>query len=137
MITAGIPVVANQNIHQGLKLVNGASYTALDVLLDKAYPGHHINSNTILHFGPPAGILLAAETTRNSIFTILLTPMSTKIECQRKRPWQQSDVSRRGLPCAAVFACTDYRVQGRTLDRAALELRGTTITKINGEAVPS
>jgi hypothetical protein len=69
--------------------------------------------------------------------TILLTPISTKIECQRKRPWQQSDVSRRGLPCAAAFACTDYKVQGRTLGRVALELRGTRTTKVNGEAVPS
>jgi hypothetical protein len=28
-----MPVVVNQNIHQRLKLVNGASYTALDVIL--------------------------------------------------------------------------------------------------------
>ncbi|KAL8326724.1 hypothetical protein RB597_003170 [Gaeumannomyces tritici] len=69
--------------------------------------------------------------------TILLTPISTKIECQRKRPWQQNDVVRRGLPCAAAFACTDYKVQGRTLDRVALELRGTRTTNIDGQAVPS
>ena len=69
--------------------------------------------------------------------TILLTPMSTKITCQRKRPWQRSDVSRRGLPCVAAFACTDYKVQGRTLERVALELRGTRTTNIDGEMIPS
>ncbi|KAL8393665.1 hypothetical protein RB595_003412 [Gaeumannomyces hyphopodioides] len=69
--------------------------------------------------------------------TILLTLISTKIKCQRKRPWQQNDVVRRGLPCAAAFACTDYKVQGRTLDRVALELRGTRTTNIDGQAVPS
>jgi hypothetical protein len=42
-------------------LVNGASYTAFDFILDKAYPGHCINANIILYFGRPAGILLAAE----------------------------------------------------------------------------
>ena len=31
MFVPGMPVVVNKNTHQGLKLVNGASYTALDV----------------------------------------------------------------------------------------------------------
>ncbi|KAF2195841.1 hypothetical protein K469DRAFT_722885 [Zopfia rhizophila CBS 207.26] len=143
-------VVVNQNTHQGLKhselqlkLVNGASYEVLDVVLDKAYPGHRINADTILHFGPPAGILLAAESTRDFHFVgmpagaILLTPISTRIECLRKRPWQKTNVTRRGLPCAAAFACTDYKVQSRTLDRVALELRGTRTTTIDGQAVPT
>jgi hypothetical protein len=143
MFVPGMPVVVNQNTHQGLKLVNGASYTALDVILDKAYPGHRINADTILHFGPPAGMLLAAETTKDFGFvgmppgTILLTPISTKIECQRKRPWQRNDVSRKGLPCVAAFACTDYKVQGRTLERVALELRGTRTTNIDGQIIPT
>jgi len=87
MFVPGMPVVVNQNTHQGLKLVNGASYTALDVILDKAHPGHCVNANTIIHFGPPAGILLASDTTKDFHFvgmppgTILLTPVSTKIEC--------------------------------------------------------
>ena len=61
-------------------------------ILDKAYPGHRVSANTIIHFGPPAAILLKGETTRDLRFvdmppgTILLTPISTKIECQRKRP---------------------------------------------------
>jgi hypothetical protein len=143
MFVPGMPVVVNQNTHQGLKLVNGAAYTAIDVVPDRGRPGYRINKNTILHFGPPAGIVLASETTRNFRFvgmppgTILLTPIGTKIECQRKRPWQQHDVSRRGLPCAAAFACTDYKVQARTLDRVVLELRGTRTTNVGGQAVPS
>jgi len=143
MFVPGMPVVVNQNTHQGLKLVNGASYTAVDVILDKAHPGHRVSGDTILHFGPPAGILLASETTRDFHFvgmpdgTILLTPISTRIERQRKRPWQENSVTRRGLPCVAAFACTDYKVQGRTLDRVALELRGTRTTVVNGEAVAS
>ena len=35
MFVPGMPVVVNQNTHQGLKLVNGASYTALDVIVVK------------------------------------------------------------------------------------------------------
>ncbi|KAM4066723.1 PIF1-like helicase [Hirsutella rhossiliensis] len=74
---------------------------------------------------PPAGIILESETTRYLHF------------CQRKRPWQRNDVSRKGLPCAAAFACTDYKVQGKTLERVALELRGTRTTKMDGTVVPS
>ncbi|KAK4062506.1 hypothetical protein Purlil1_14214 [Purpureocillium lilacinum] len=96
-----------------------------------------------IHFGPPAGVILTSETTRDLHFvgmppgTVLLTPMSVKIQRQRKRPWQQNDVSRKGLPCTAAFACTDYKVQGRSLDRVALELRGTRTTNIGGRVVPA
>ncbi|KAM4067793.1 AAA domain-containing protein [Hirsutella rhossiliensis] len=130
LFVPGMPVVVNQNTHQGLKLVNGAGYTAVDVIPDRAFPGHRVSAELIMHFGPPAGIVLASETTKDFHFvgmpagTILLTPISVKITAQRKRPWQRNDVSRRGLPCAAAFACTDYKVQGGTPERVALELRG-------------
>ncbi|KAM4064089.1 PIF1-like helicase [Hirsutella rhossiliensis] len=39
MFVAGMPIVVNHNTHQGLKLVNGASYSAVEVIVDKAYPG--------------------------------------------------------------------------------------------------
>ncbi|KAL8300493.1 hypothetical protein RB593_010039 [Gaeumannomyces tritici] len=113
---------------------------ALNVILDKAHPGHRVSADTILHFGPPAGIMLASETTRGLHFvgmpagTVLLTPISTKIKSQKKRPWKRGDVVRRGLPCVAAFACTDYKMQSRMLDRAALELRGTRTTTVNGVA---
>ncbi|KAM4061443.1 PIF1-like helicase [Hirsutella rhossiliensis] len=143
MFVPGMPVVVNHNTHQGLKLVNGASYTAAEVIIDKAYPGHRISADTTIHFGPPAAIILGSETTKDFHFvgmppgTILLTPMSVRIQRKRKRPWQQNDVSRKGPPCAAAFACTDYKVQGGTLERVALELRGTRTTNVGGRAVPS
>ncbi|XP_044715322.1 PIF1-like helicase domain-containing protein [Hirsutella rhossiliensis] len=130
MFVPGMPVVVNHNTHQGLKLVNGAGYTAAEVIVDKAHPGHRLSADMVIHFGPPAAIILGSETTKDFRFvgmppgTILLTPMSVRIQCHRKRPWQQNDVSRKGLPCAAAFACTDYKVQGGTLERVALELRG-------------
>ena len=83
-----------------------------------------------------------AESTKDLNFvgipprTILLAPLSSKIECARRRPWQQHDVTRKGLPCTAAFACTDYKVQGRTLERVALELRGTRTLQVCGQVVP-
>ncbi|KAM4066738.1 PIF1-like helicase [Hirsutella rhossiliensis] len=96
----GMPVVVNQNTHQGLKLVNGAGYTAVEVIPDRAFPGHRVSAELTIHFRPPAGIVLASETTMDFHFvgmpagTILLTPISVKIDAQRKRPWQRSDLSR-------------------------------------------
>ncbi|KAM4064151.1 PIF1-like helicase [Hirsutella rhossiliensis] len=138
----GMPVVVNQNTHQGLKLVNGAGYTAVDVIPDRAFPGHRVSAELTMHFGPPAGIVLASETTR----------ASTSSGCRRDDPadaHQRQDhgaaeaavaAQRRqpeGLPCAAAFACTDYKVQGGTLERVALELRGARMTTVEGRAVPS
>jgi hypothetical protein len=87
-----MPVVVNQNIYQSLKLVNGASYEILNIIFDKTYPGYQINADIILYFGPPAGILLAAKSTKDFYFVdilldiILLILISIRIECQRKRP---------------------------------------------------
>jgi PIF1-like helicase len=139
----GMPVVVNKNTYPGLKLVNGAGYTALDVIVDQKFPGYRVSEDIILHFGPPAAILLASETTRDFHFvgmphgTILLKPISVQIDCQEKRPQQRLKVSRRGLPCTAAFACTDYKVQSRTLELVALELRGAGTMKVNGKKEPS
>lgn len=61
MFVPGMPVVVNRNTYQGLKLVNGSDYKALDVIIDEAYPDHRISADTILHFGSPAGIILATD----------------------------------------------------------------------------
>ncbi|SRR6266566_9977690 len=80
-----IPIVINQNIHQGLKLVNGANYTTVDIVFNRIYPSYRINADTILYFGPPADILLTLETTKDLYFvgispdTILLTLINTPI----------------------------------------------------------
>ncbi|KAM4064037.1 PIF1-like helicase [Hirsutella rhossiliensis] len=116
-------------------------YTAAEVIVDKVHPAHRISADMAIHFGPPAAIILGSETTKDFHFvgmppgTILLTPMSVRIQCHRKRPWQQKEVTRKGLPCAAAFACTDYKVQGGTLERVALELRGTRTTNVGGHGI--
>ncbi|OCK74772.1 hypothetical protein K432DRAFT_310035, partial [Lepidopterella palustris CBS 459.81] len=75
----------------GLKLVNGAFYTVLNITINKVYLGYYILADTILYFGPPVEILLAGEIIKDLYFisilpnTILLIPISTKIKCKRKR----------------------------------------------------
>ncbi|KAF4469092.1 arrestin domain-containing [Fusarium albosuccineum] len=141
MFLPGMPVVVTKNTNPGLKLVNGAKYQAMEVIPDtKSFPGYQLAPNIILHFGPPAGLILLSESTKKFKFddmppgTVLLTPTSAQIPIEKKRgkkrPWQRHEVSRRGLPCTAAFACTDYKIQGETLLEIALELRGTG-TKLN------
>lgn len=48
----------------------------------------------------------------------------------------EKHVSYRGLLCMAAFAYTDYKVQGRTLERVTVELRETRTMNVDG-AVPS
>ena len=43
----------------------------------------------------------------------------------------------RGLLYIAAFVYTDYKVQGRTVERVALELRGSRTMYIDGQVVPS
>ncbi|KAF1949973.1 hypothetical protein CC80DRAFT_510158 [Byssothecium circinans] len=107
-------------------------------VLDKRHPGHRVSTKFIIHFGPPAAILLRKETTKDFHFVGMPpTPLSSRIECAKERPWQRHNVTRRGLPCTAAFACTDYKVQGRTLDRVVLELRGVRTMNIEGKLVPN
>ncbi|GAM33599.1 hypothetical protein TCE0_011r00612 [Talaromyces pinophilus] len=57
----GMPVVVNQSTHQGLKLVSGASYTALDIILDKAYVPSLRSSQKRFHIHLPQKV-------RNTLF---------------------------------------------------------------------
>ncbi|KAM4062083.1 PIF1-like helicase [Hirsutella rhossiliensis] len=109
MFVAGMPIVVNHNTHQGLKLVNGASYSAVEVIVDKAYPGHRISADMTIHFGPPAGSF-----------------------SNRRRRDISTSASEKGRGNATTSA-----ERGKTLERVALELRGTRTTKMDGTVVPS
>ncbi len=134
----GMPVVLNQTVWAGLKAVNGAVYTAHRAIIDPKYPGRNIGGNVWLHLGPPAGLLVSSESTAEYEITglpkgmLLLQPRSAKIAMTKFRGRASNlrhiSVSRKGLPCAAAFACTDFKVQGRTLLNVWLDLRGTRET---------
>ncbi|KAM4061693.1 PIF1-like helicase [Hirsutella rhossiliensis] len=81
MFVAGMPVVVNHNTHQGLKLVNGAGYSAVEVIVDKASPGHRISSDMTIHFGPPAGYYWNRRRQRTSTSTT-----SAGRDCRAQQP---------------------------------------------------
>lgn len=78
MFVPGMPVVVDRNTYPGLKLVNGLTYRALDVVLDKAYPGHRVPGDTTLYLG--CQLVLFLRQNRRRILTssaCLLGPSSS------------------------------------------------------------
>ncbi|KAM4058271.1 PIF1-like helicase [Hirsutella rhossiliensis] len=65
----------------GLKLVNGAGYSAVEVIVDKASPGHRISSDMTIHFGPPAGYYWNRRRQRTSTSTT-----SAGRDCRAQQP---------------------------------------------------
>ncbi|KJZ68494.1 hypothetical protein HIM_12113 [Hirsutella minnesotensis 3608] len=134
----GMPVVVNKNIYTGLKVVNGAEFTAVDVILDPNHPGYHLADDVIIHFGPPLGILLQSEETKTlaipslPVGTVLIRPMSHTLDSTNSHfKFLSARCTRRGLPVVPAFVLTDYKSQGKTFVEVLLELRGNRVT--NGE----
>ncbi|XP_044714516.1 PIF1 protein [Hirsutella rhossiliensis] len=134
----GMPVVVNKNIYTGLKVVNGADFTAVDVILDPNHPGYHLADDVTIHFGPPLGILLQSEETKAlaipslPVGTVLIRPMSHTLDSTNSHfKFLSARCTRRGLPVVPAFVLTDYKAQGKTFVEVLLELRGNRVT--NGE----
>jgi hypothetical protein len=134
----GMPVVVNKNFYTGMKIVNGAEFTAADVIPDPKHPGYCLADDVTIHFGPPLGILLQSKETDDLVIpglpvgTILIRPMSQTLDpAQPRFKSIAAKCSRRGLPVVPAFVVTDYKAQGKTFSKVLLELRGNRTT--NGE----
>jgi hypothetical protein len=134
----GMPLVVNKNVYTGLKVVNGAEFTAADVIPDPKYPGYHIADDVTIHFGPPLGILLQSNETKGVAIpglppdTVLIRPISFSLSpIDRHFKFLSAKCTRRGLPAVAAFVITDYKAQSKTFPQVLLELRGNRT--INGQ----
>ncbi|KAK2470194.1 hypothetical protein H9L39_18342 [Fusarium oxysporum f. sp. albedinis] len=121
----GMPVVVNQNIYTGLKVVNGAEFGAYDFILDPNYPGLHLANDVTIHFGPPLGILLQSKGTKG--LSIPTLPPGTVLVRSLS---QTLDPSNRNSKSARKIYPPD-KAQGKTFPEVLLELRGNRV--INGE----
>ena len=133
---SGITVVLTKNIFPGLKMVNGAEFTALDVLPDVAYPGYHLADDVTIHFGPPHALILQSDETKHFAIpgipegTLLLKQAGAATMKPTSRAFQflSSSCRRSGLPCSPAFAMTDFKAQGSTFPKVMLELLGKKVT---------
>ncbi|KAJ3455237.1 hypothetical protein MRS44_013837 [Fusarium solani] len=134
----GMPVVVNKNIYTGLKIVNGAEFTAADVIPDPKSPGYHLADDITIHFGPPLGILLQSRETKDLAVpalptgTVLIRPLSHTLDPASSHfRFLSGKCTRRGLPVVPAFVLTDYKAQSKTFVEVLLELRGNRMT--NGQ----
>ncbi|KAJ3561011.1 hypothetical protein NPX13_g9105 [Xylaria arbuscula] len=123
----GMPVVVNKNIYTGLKVVNGAEFTAADIIPDPKYLGYHLADDVTIHFGPPLGILLQSTETENLTIlslppgTVLIRPISYTVDPTSSHfRFLSGKCTRRGLPVVPAFVLTDYKAQGKTPLNATL-----------------
>lgn len=133
-----MPVVVNKNIYTGLKVVNGAEFTAADIIPDPKHPGYHLADDVTIHFGPPLGILLQSRDTASLAVPVLpaemvlIRPISHILDPTDPHfKFLSTKCTRRGLPVVPAFVLTDYKSQSKTFAEVLLELRGNRMT--NGE----
>ncbi|KAF6517643.1 hypothetical protein HZS61_003204 [Fusarium oxysporum f. sp. conglutinans] len=132
----GMPVVVNKNTYTGLRVVNGAEFTAVDLIPDPKFPGHYLADDVTIHFGPPLGILLESQETKDITIptlpagTLLIRPITHVLDpansCYK---FLSGKCTRRGLPVVPAFVLTDYKAQGKTFADVLLELRGNRVAK--------
>ncbi|KJZ68027.1 hypothetical protein HIM_12582 [Hirsutella minnesotensis 3608] len=134
----GMPAVVNKNLYTGLKVVNGAEFTAADIIPDPKHPGYRLADDVTIRFGPPLGILLQSSDTASLAVPVLpaemvlVRPISHILEptdCRFR--FLSTKCTRRGLPVVPAFVLTDYKSQSKTFADVLLELRGNRVT--NGE----
>jgi hypothetical protein len=131
----GIPIVVNKNTYTDLKVINRAEFTATDVFPDPKSPGYHLTDNITIHFGPPLGILLESQVTKDLAIpalltgTILIRPITYTLDPANSHyRFLSGKYTRQGLLVILVFILTNYKAQGKTFIEVLLELRGNCIT---------
>jgi ATP-dependent DNA helicase PIF1 len=142
----GMPVIVNANKYMGLKVANGAEFTAAGIIHPPGLEGTTIGENLTVFFGPPSGILLKSPTTEDIAVPglppncIMLPACNVRLPSKYAKslcPGRQGNgfklgVVRTGLPCTPGLAMTDFKAQGRTLDRTLLGLYGRTLGRTTG-----
>ncbi|KAF6794973.1 DNA repair and recombination protein [Colletotrichum musicola] len=61
----GMPVVVNENVYMGLRVVNGAEFTAVGIAEPPGREEIHVSESISIVTGPPNGILLRSNATKH------------------------------------------------------------------------
>ncbi|KAK9443982.1 hypothetical protein VB005_02508 [Metarhizium brunneum] len=141
----GMPVIVNEKLYLGLRVVNGSVFRAAGIVPDRQHqpvranivvpdaegPGADMVSemSVNIYFGPPSAILLESKSTANLSFPGI--PPGTVMVCRKKAtmvPTRRNRLrmrcQRQGLPCAPGFVMTDFKAQSKTMAKAVLGLYG-------------
>ncbi|KAK7928542.1 hypothetical protein PG985_005540 [Apiospora marii] len=145
----GMPVVVTRNLHVGLKLVNGAPFTAVDVVPDPVYASIAVASDVTFHLRPPLTVLLQSDAIAELAIpglppgTVMLRSQTVAIPeslrgkggpLSRDKPGFQRVTHRTGPLCTSAFAVTDRKSQGKQFAEVLLNLKGAPPRDRNGAA---
>jgi PIF1-like helicase len=120
----GMPVMITKNIFQGLGVVNGSVFTAIDVLLDPLSERFELSDGVVIHSMPPTSLLITSPNTQSIQLPgldrgiIPLLPISEPVT-RKRRP---SFTWRTALPCTPAFAITDYKSQSQSFDKICVDI---------------
>lgn len=134
----GMPVVVSRNQLLGLKLVNGASFRAVDIFPDLASGTIALTNDVTLHLGPPAAVLLQSDDIADLTIpglpkgTILVKSKTVAIPeslrgkdgRSRGKPGFRWVTYRTGPLCTPAFAMTDQKSQGKQFSKVLFNLKG-------------
>ena len=134
----GMPVVVTRNQLIGLKVVNGGSFSAVDILPDLTAATIALASDVTLHLAPPAAVLLQSDNIADLAIPglpkgmILIKGKTVAIpdSMRGKGPRSRGKsgfggvTHRTGLLCTPAFAMTDQKSQGKQFAEVHLNLKG-------------
>ncbi len=132
-----MPVVVTRNQLPGLKLVNGASFRAVDIIPDLASGTIAFASDVTLHLGPPAAVLLQLDDIADLVIpglpkgTILIKSKTVAIPDSLRgkgprskgKPGFKWVTHRTGPLCTPAFAMTDQKSQGKQFSDVLVNLK--------------
>ncbi|KAK8118347.1 uncharacterized protein PG998_002973 [Apiospora kogelbergensis] len=137
--TQDMPVVVTRNLHVGLKIVNGAPFTAVDMVPDPAYATITVANDVTFHLGPPPGGPIAVGRHWRRSHTRSAAGHDPARQQNRGYPRRHARQGRprsRGKPgfqwvthrtgplCTPAFAMTDQKSQGKQFGDVLLNLKG-------------
>lgn len=134
----GMPVIVNANTYMGLKIVNGAEFTAVGIVHPPGLTEIPVTDSMSVFVGPPKGILLRSATTKGLRIpglpedTVMVPALTRALGQKHTKAISQGTVAatsspgitRTGLPCTPGFVLTAHKSQGRTLGKTLLGLYG-------------
>lgn len=123
LYTPNMPCVILTNVCTRLGQVNGATGTAIGVVVDPVAEFYEIDDLYTLCTKPPACVLFKQDKSTTSVFEGLAPATVPVFPLEKSITLKGYSVRRKQVPMSPAFSLTDYKVQGSTLDSAILDLR--------------
>ncbi len=116
--------MVTKNIFQGLGVMNGSIFTAINVLLDPLSEQIELSDGVVIHSMLPISLLITSPTTQSiqllgldrGIISLVSISESVIQKGCSSFTWQTA------LSCTPAFTITDYKLQSQSFDRICADI---------------